>query len=74
MTLKIDCYLSLTCGSEERLRENIRTALEAEGVEAEVNFYRISEEKASELGLRGSPSVLINGKDIQPVDGPLGFS
>ena len=71
--MKIDCYLSLACGAEKSLRENIFKALDSEGIQAEVHFYRIDDMKASTLGLRGSPSVLINGKDIQPVD-VIGFS
>jgi len=63
--LRIDCYLSLTCGAEDSLKINIYQALELEGLEAEVNFYRIDDEKAGSLGLRGSPSVLINSEDIQ---------
>lgn len=66
--MKIDCYMSLRCESESALRENISKALELENVSTEVNFYRITEEKARSLGLKGSPSVLINGEDIQPVD------
>ncbi|NOY65665.1 MAG: thioredoxin family protein [Nitrospirae bacterium] len=73
MPIKIDCYLSPSCASEDSLRENIKKAIEDEGIEAEVKFYRISEEEAKKLGLRGSPSVLINGRDIQPSD-VTGFS
>lgn len=73
MSVKIDCYISLNCASEVPLRENIKKAIEEEGIEAEVRFYRISEEEAQKLGLRGSPSVLINGRDIQPTD-VAGFS
>ena len=66
MSIKIDCYMSMTCASEEPLRENINRALGELGIDAEVNFYRITEDEAKGLGLRGSPSVLINGQDIQP--------
>ncbi|MEW6182689.1 MAG: hypothetical protein AB1500_05860 [Bacillota bacterium] len=64
--MKIDCYLSPDCGSEEALRENITRALAIEKVEAEVNFHRIDDEKAVALGLTGSPSVFINEKELQP--------
>jgi len=71
--IKIDCYLSMNCASEEPLRENIKRAIDELEVDAEVNYFRITEKEAERLGLRGSPSVLINGKDIQPI--PLtGFS
>ncbi len=66
--MKIDCYMSLRCGSENALRENISKALELEKSSAEVNFYRITEDEARSLGLKGSPSVLIDSKDIQPAD------
>ncbi len=66
--MRIDCYMSLRCGSEIALRENISKALELEGIPAEVNFYRITEEQARSLGLKGSPSMLINGLDIQPAN------
>jgi len=71
--VRIDCYMSLTCGAEEGLRVNISQALEMEGLQAEVQFYRINDIQAAALGFRGSPSVLIDGKDIQPAD-VAGFS
>ncbi len=71
--MKIDCYLSLSCGAENDLREVISRALALEEVRAEVNFYRIDEREARHLGLRGSPSIRINGEDIQPVE-ETGFS
>jgi len=65
--------MSLGCGSEEALKENIFMALKLEGIEAYVNFHRIDDSEADSLGLRGSPSVLIDGKDIQPAE-VKGFS
>ena len=66
--MKFDCYLSITCGAEEGLKKNISEALALENIKAEVNFYRITDTEADDLGLKGSPSVLINGEDIQPSD------
>ena len=71
--MKIDCYVSEKCGSEEALKKNIREALTLESVEVEVNISVTNDVKAASLGLRGSPSVFINGKEIQPVD-IVGFS
>jgi hypothetical protein len=71
--MNIDCYLSHGCGSEKALRENIDQALTIEKVEAEVNCHRIDDEKAIALKLSGSPSVFVNGKEIQP-QGTVGFS
>lgn len=71
--MKIDCYMSISCGAENGLRENISRALTLEGLSAEVKFHRINDMQAAALGLCGSPSVLIDGKDIQPAD-VTGFS
>jgi protein-disulfide isomerase len=71
--MKIDCYLSPECASEEALRENIVRALAIEKVEAEVKLQRIDDNQARALGVTGSPSVFINGKELQP-QGVAGFS
>jgi hypothetical protein len=70
--LTIDCYLSQGCQSEEALKLSIATALERDGIKAEVNFHRLNDDEASSLGLSGSPSVFINGKELQPL-GAAGF-
>ncbi len=71
--MKIDCYLFYGCGSEKALRENIPQALLIENTEADVTFNIISIEKAISIGLSGSPSVFVDGKEIQP-QGTVGFS
>ncbi len=71
--MKIECYMSSGCGAEEPLRANIWAAVEVEGKDAEVIFRRITDEDAISLGLRGSPSVLIDGVDIEPNE-MAGFS
>jgi hypothetical protein len=71
--ITIDCYLSQGCQSEEALRINIAAALEKEDIKAEVNFHRIQNDEAASLRLSGSPSVFINGKELQPL-GIVGFS
>ena len=71
--MKIDCYISQGCGSEDALKEKIDRALAAEKIQAEVNIHRITDEKAAELKLSGSPSVFISGKELQ-ASGTTGFS
>jgi hypothetical protein len=66
--MRIDCYISPNCASKEPLKKNIHKALELEKVYAEVIFTVINELEAARLGLKGSPSVLIDGKDIQPIE------
>jgi hypothetical protein len=65
--MKIECYISLQCGSEGALKKNIDQALEMEGVEGDIVFRRIDDETAAGLALRGSPSVFINGTEVQPL-------
>ena len=69
----IDCYISENCSSEDALRKNVMEALELEAVDASINFRIINETEAEQLALMGSPSILINRKDIIPGDIP-GFS
>ena len=71
--MKIECFLSPECASEEALRENISRALAAGKIKLDVMVTRIDETKALALGLSGSPSVFINGKELQP-QGMAGFS
>jgi hypothetical protein len=71
--MKIDCYLSKGCATEESLKANIAIALEKEGIKAKVIFYRMNDAEALSRGLSGSPSVFINGKELQPT-GTIGFS
>ena len=71
--MRIECYLSPECASEASLRENIEYALAIEKVSAELIFKRIDDNTAVKLGLSGSPSVFINGKELQP-QGTVGFS
>lgn len=65
--MRVECYLSMGCGSESELRENLARAVAEAAPGAEVRFCRVTDEEAARLGLRGSPSVLIDGVDIQPV-------
>jgi hypothetical protein len=71
--MKIDRYLSPRYSSEEDLRKNITFALFSEKVQAEVNFRRITDDNAMSLGLKGSPSIFIDGMELQTLR-TIGFS
>lgn len=71
--MKIDCYLSSKCSSEQALRDNIAHALAGENVKADVCLHRIDDNEAMALGVTGSPSIFINGSELQP-QGAVGFS
>ena len=68
--MKIDCYISTSCSSEEALKKNIAEAIKLESVDADVSIHRIDETEAKRLKLMGSPSVHINGEDILPGEIP----
>ncbi|BAU23949.1 hypothetical protein THC_1585 [Caldimicrobium thiodismutans] len=65
--IRIDVFMNLTCTTEPQLRENLKKALSLEGLTAEVSYKRLSPEEAERLGLKGSPTVIINGKELQPL-------
>jgi hypothetical protein len=71
--MRIDCYLSPECASEEAIRENIKRAEAIDKVEADESLQRIDDNRAMALGVSGSPSVFVNGKELQP-QGSVGFS
>jgi hypothetical protein len=71
--MKIDCYISQTCSSEGDLRKNITEALKLEDIKTPVQFHRISDKEAKEMGVMGSPSIFIDSVDIVPGETP-GFS
>ncbi len=72
--MKIECFFSEGCGSKEKLKENIQKALLEEGMDAEVFFRVLSQEEAEQLGIGGSPTVWVNGQDLEPGTPPGGIS
>jgi hypothetical protein len=72
--MKIECFFSEGCSSKEKLKENIRQALLEEGMEAEISFRVLSQEEAEQLGIGGSPTVWVNGQDLESGTPPGGVS
>jgi len=64
--MKIQCFFAKGCGSKGQLQENIQRALLEEGIEAAVSFRELSLEEAEELGIGGSPTVWVDGIDLEP--------
>ncbi|HET6364213.1 MAG TPA: thioredoxin family protein [Nitrospirota bacterium] len=63
MALKIDVYMSETCGSYHQLREYLVLALAELRIRAEVTYHTVYFDEAVNQGIKGSPSIWINGKD-----------
>ena len=72
--MKIDCYLSEHCGSYHQLRENIDRALAESRLHAEVEYHTLQYDDAVTRGVKGSPSIWVNGRDLFPAEGPAGIA
>ena len=72
--MKIDCYLSEHCGSYHQLQENISAALRELGLQAEIGYHTIYYEDAVRLGIIGSPTIRVNGRDLFEVTGTPGIT
>ncbi len=55
------------CPSHELALERLREVLDEKGIDADVEVVEVeSEEQAQELRFVGSPTILLNGQDIDP--------
>lgn len=72
--MKIDCYLSEHCGSYHQLRENITRALAESGLSADVEYHTLQYDEAVDRGIKGSPSIWVNGQDLFTVEGTAGIA
>ena len=64
-----------SCPSYKQALANIRAALKEKNLQAELIMVNVeSEEKAQKVGFQGSPSVRINGKDLEGRDEGFSFS
>ena len=71
--MKIDCYLSEHCGSYHELRKNLDQALRELSLRAEVAFHTIYYDDAVALGIKGSPTVRVDGTDLFAMEGTPGI-
>ncbi len=74
LLMKIDCYLSEHCGSYHQLRENIDRALAESRMKADVEYHTIQYDEAIERGVKGSPSIWVNGSDLFGFEGSAGIA
>lgn len=63
------------CPSHEQALERLRAVMQEEGIPAEINIVKIeTEEEAHRLQFIGSPTILINGQDIDPPSVEAGYA
>lgn len=72
----IEFFFFAGCPSHERALEMLRAELEALGIEEELTVVEVtSDDQATELAFPGSPTIRVNGADIQdPGDEPAGLT
>ncbi len=68
--MKIECFLSESCGSYHQLRQHIEQALSELNTEAEVSYPLVYYDEALRIGMKGSPAIRINGKDFDKGGSP----
>ena len=73
--MKIELLYFSSCPSYKQALANINAALKEKKLRADVVLINVtSEAKAQQVGFQGSPSVRINGKDIEGRDEGFTFS
>jgi len=72
--MKIYCYLSEHCGSYYQLRDTIHAALQQLGMDAEVAYHTVSVDEALNLGIAGSPTIRLEGRDLFESSASLGIA
>ncbi len=66
--MKVQLIYYPDCPSHERAMELVRQALQAEGVQAEVETVRIeTEAEAQRYRFIGSPTIRFNGVEVDPL-------
>jgi hypothetical protein len=55
------------CPSHDAALERLRSVMSAEGVEADIEIIEVdTDQEAQQLRFTGSPTILIDGEDIDP--------
>lgn len=73
--LRVELLYFDSCPSYKTALANIEAALREKGLKARVDLIKVeSEEAAERVGFQGSPSVRINGKDLEGRDQGFSFS
>ncbi len=65
--MQIDFFYFDECPSHEQALERLRKVISEEGVEADISVVEVeTEEQARDLEFAGSPTILVEGRDISP--------
>jgi hypothetical protein len=73
--LKIEVLYFDTCPSYKQAIANVKAVIKEKHLQADLLLIKVeTEEKAEKVGFQGSPSVRINGKDLEGRDEGFSFS
>lgn len=73
--MKVEFYYFDGCPSYRQSLKNLREVLADENMDVDLELINVdSLEKAEEVGFQGSPSIKINGKDLDGRDGGFSYS
>lgn len=75
--MTIDFLYYEDCPSHQQALERLQTVLQEEGVQPEIHILKIqTEEQARRENFHGSPTIRIDGRDIDPAgeDQPVGLT
>jgi hypothetical protein len=73
--MKIELLYFNSCPSYQQALANLKAALKEKKLQAELILIDVeSEEKAQKVGFQGSPSIRINGQDLEGRDEGFSFS
>lgn len=73
LRLRIEVLTFEGCPNAEGTRERVRQAVQLEAVDATIEFVAVNTpERAQQIRFLGSPSVRVDGKDVEPSPNPTG--
>ena len=71
--MDIEILYVADCPNVNLARQRLDAALEASGLAAEVRETEVADaETAERVGMRGSPTIVIDGRDAVPTGAPVG--
>lgn len=69
--LKVRFLYSEECPSHDEALRRLQKVLEEEGIDAQIEVVKVETiEEAKRESYPGSPTILIDGRDIDPIDNP----
>ena len=73
--MKIEVLYFASCPTAKDAIANVKAVLKERNLQADIKLIAVeTEEKAKQVGFQGSPSIRVNGKDLEGRDEGFAFS